>query len=170
MFYLLLALSGSLPLMLTLVQRNFYFVPSLPFFAIAWGIIIANGVEVLANKFYCKSIIKKLTNIFLTILFIAGIVSTYYFAGTIKREKLLLQDVYTLGKKINNTTVCVPAEIMWNNWQFRCYMMRYNSVAFSANDTCFYYINYKNGNSNSSYSETSLKELNLFQLFVNKAE
>src|ERR1019366_7005123 len=35
-FFFLLGCSGSLPLMLTLVQRDFYFTPALPLFAIAW--------------------------------------------------------------------------------------------------------------------------------------
>jgi 4-amino-4-deoxy-L-arabinose transferase-like glycosyltransferase len=163
-FFIWLAFSGSLPLMLTLVQRNFYFVPSLPLFAIAWAIPVANGIEIFSEKLYRNTKVRSAINLILIIAFSAGILTTFYKAGNIKREKEMLQDVYTLSNKINNTTVCVPAEIMWNNWQFRCYMMRYNDVAFSVSDTCLYYVDYKNAVLNQNYKMAQPDNLIMFQL------
>ncbi|HZF99697.1 MAG TPA: glycosyltransferase family 39 protein, partial [Chitinophagales bacterium] len=40
-FFLLLGFAGSAPLLLTMVQKGFYFVPSLPFFAIGFAVWIA---------------------------------------------------------------------------------------------------------------------------------
>jgi hypothetical protein len=44
-FFILVGFSGALPLLLTKVQKGFYFVPSLPFFAIGFALLISNPVH-----------------------------------------------------------------------------------------------------------------------------
>jgi hypothetical protein len=142
--FLLLGFSASLPLMLTLVQRNFYFTPALPLFAIGWALLVAEGVQHLTIQL--NSTYLKLGLVITSTAFITGTGFTIFKAGTAKRDKEMLKDVYTLQKLLpENSTVSVPSEIMWNNWSFRCYMMRYNSVSFTTEDTCKYFVGYKGG-------------------------
>jgi hypothetical protein len=145
LFLLLIGLSASVPLILTKVQRDFYFIPALPFFALAWASIAANGIYAIAEKFEVHKNAWRVVTVLLIIVFFSGIITTYLKAGNIKRHQTQLEDVYNLQKIVAaETTVCVPAEIMWNDWSFRCYMMRYNDISFAKADTCQYYISEKN--------------------------
>jgi 4-amino-4-deoxy-L-arabinose transferase-like glycosyltransferase len=162
-FFMLTALSASLPLMLTLVQRDFYFVPALPFFAMAWAALVVKGISVVAEKFQQLKMWRA-TVILLLIMVISGILATYIKSGNIKRHHAQLADVYKLKEMLaNEATVCVPAKIMWHDWSFRCYMMRYNDIAFANADSCTYYIEFKNGAVSSRY--TLLQSLQKYEVY-----
>lgn len=138
---LLIGLSASLPLMLTKVQRDFYFIPALPFFALAWASLAANYMNIITDKLFQHKKTWRIVSILIAIVFFSGIIITYFKAGNIKRHKSQLEDIYSLKKiLIKKSTVCVTAEIMWNDWSFRSYMMRYNDISFVKADSCKYYI------------------------------
>lgn len=162
--FLLLGLSASLPLMLTLVQRNFYFTPALPMFTIAWAVLLAGVIHYLSQQLWLKPKLWKGTSALFALLLTTGLIATAIKAGSPKRDKDMLHDVYALQTVLKeNTTVCVPSEIMWNNWSMRCYMMRYNSVEFAEGDSCAYYINYKGAALPIHYIKKNL-ELKEFEL------
>jgi len=156
-FFFLLGCAGSLPLLLTLVQRTFYFTPALPFFALALAVIIAPSTNYFSEKLFLNKKLWHSTFVLAAIIFLTGVIFTVYYAGKPKRSPEMLYDVYSIGKQIpENTTVCVSGELMWNNWAFRCYMMRYNSISFAVSDTCRYRIDYiKVNNELSRFQVTS---------------
>jgi 4-amino-4-deoxy-L-arabinose transferase-like glycosyltransferase len=164
-FLLLIGLSASLPLMITKVQRDFYFIPALPFFAMAWATLVATAINTFAEKLSANRKLWIGVTAIAALLFFGGILTTYLKAGNIKRHKAQLEDVYSLKKMLPaETTVCVPEEIMWHDWSFRCYMMRYNDIAFTREDTCAYYIN-SIGKEVTKYSLVeSLQQYNLYYL------
>jgi hypothetical protein len=129
LFWILTGLSASAPLMLTLVQKGFYFVPSLPFFAIASALMIAPMVLSMIQRIDVKS---KGYFAFLFISFAAfsaSIVITGMQKGKFSRNKDLLHDVYTIGKLLPpGSIVTVPSE-MWNNWDLQCSMIRYTNIS-----------------------------------------
>ena len=162
--FLLLGFSASLPLMLTLVQRNFYFTPALPLFAIAWAALTVQPVMYLVRWVERNTKVRQTLTVFFSIALLAGVVATIFMAGNPKRDKDMLHDVYALQTVLKeNTTVCVPSEIMWNNWSMRCYMMRYNSVEFAEGDSCNFYLNYKGVTLPNGYNNKNL-ELKAFGL------
>lgn len=166
LFLFLIGLSASVPLMLTKVQRDFYFIPALPFFALAWASIVAEGINTITEKLYQHKTAWRTITVLLSIVFLSGIVTTISKAGNIKRHKAQLEDVYSLKEILaSETTVCVPAEIMWHDWSFRCYMMRYNDIAFSKADSCSYFISQKNYEPLPNYKlQKTLQQYNLYVL------
>jgi 4-amino-4-deoxy-L-arabinose transferase-like glycosyltransferase len=162
LFWFLLGCCGSLPLVLTKVQRAFYFTPALPMFAIGWSIFIAHGIGNWQKIYLQSKTIIRASVILFSIALLSGLLFTVIYSGKPKRSELLLQDVYTIGNTIAaDSKVCVSDEIMWNNWAFRCYMMRYNSISFSTDGSCEYFI----GTRNSEQRLTSADyELNLFYI------
>jgi hypothetical protein len=167
-FFLLLGLSGSLPLTLTLVQRNFYFTPTLPLFAIAWAIPVAEGLSALIVKFGGYRIWRTTTTIIFALVFVSGIGATIYKAGYPKRDRETLQDVKYFKTAVPvNSFVSVTSDIMWTQWSFRCYMMRYNSISFSTSDSCNYFIGFKNDEAPGGFSPVN-KQLNVFSLYSKK--
>ena len=164
--FVLLGFSASLPLMLTLVQRDFYFTPALPWFAIAWALLIADGLNRSINLL-TEKVIKPLL-VFASMVVVAGIIVTGWLASTPKRDKQMLQDVYTLQKQIpQNSFVSVTSDIMWRNWSFRCYMMRYNSISFTDKDTCGYFVGYKTDKAAADFVQIDAP-LNLFAVYKRK--
>lgn len=141
MLFILLGFAGALPLMLTLVQRNFYFIPALPMFAIAWALLIADGLNYTIDSLEQRPKLRKGLTVFVLMAFITGTAITMAYAGKIKRDRPVLEDVYTIKKLVpENSFVSVTSDIMWMDWSFRCYMMRYDEIQFSDKDTCGYFI------------------------------
>ena len=164
--FLLLGFSASLPLMLTLVQRDFYFTPALPLFAIAWALLIADGFNRCINHLSQRSVLLLVT--FISLALIGGVTITALQAGKPKRDKLMLQDVYSMQTLIpQNSFVSVTSDIMWMNWSFRCYMMRYNSISFSDKDTCGYFVGYKTDKAGADFVQIDAP-LNLFTVYKRK--
>ncbi len=143
LLFLLLGFTASLPLMLTLVQRNFYFIPGLPFFAIGWAMSVVDGLNVAIERLNEQVKWKNAFAMFALVALLSGVGYTTMQAGKAKRDIEMLQDVYAIRKIVpENAFVSVTPDIMWRNWSFRCYMMRYNSISFSEQDTCKYLITY----------------------------
>lgn len=127
-FFLCLGIAGSLPLMLTKVQKGFYFVPSLPFFAIAFGLVVAPIIAMRLERQDFNKYMKWFKP-FTLILFVTVLLFTVSKAGQTRRHKDVLHDVYIIGKYIpGKTLLSVEMEIM-ENWAFQTYMMRYFTVS-----------------------------------------
>lgn len=128
-FFILVGLSGSVPLALTLVQKGFYFVPSLPFFAIGMAIIIAHWILFLVEKINISSRLFKIFIFSTSLLFIGSVTYSALQIGKTSRNKTMLHDVYIIGKSVPQKTVLsVPVET-WNSWDLQCYFARYYSIS-----------------------------------------
>ncbi len=129
-FFILLGLSGSAPLMLTLVQKGFYFVPSLPFFGIGLAIWIIPVISALITTINLRSKKFKLLTVLSIILFISSIGYVIAQKNNISRDKILLHDVYLIGKEVPaHTLVSIPFEMWEDEWSLQCYLMRYYYIS-----------------------------------------
>lgn len=139
-FFILIGLSGSAPLMLTLVQKGFYFVPALPFFAIGLSILIA---PVLFNLIELLNVRSKKYKLLLTsssILLIAVLVFTSMQKDKFNRNKEQIQDIHLIGAIVpKKVTVSIPIEL-WNEWDLQCNLIRHYNISLEASDKKEYYI------------------------------
>lgn len=127
-FFLLLGLSGVLPLMLTMVQKGFYFIPSLPFFAIGFGLILSKPLSHWAVK-VINSRHKKGVSVFSVLMLCAVIVFSCINIGNASRDKDMLNDVREFGKVIPEFSAVSISEHRWNDWPLQCYLIRYHNIA-----------------------------------------
>jgi 4-amino-4-deoxy-L-arabinose transferase-like glycosyltransferase len=135
LWFILIGLSGSMPLMVTLEQRGFYLVTALPYFALAFALLLAPRLTNLFALMSGSSLGLKLFKGFSAALLLASIVFVFTSIGETKRDKEMLQDVYTFGKLIpRGEIVSIPTE-MWNDWNFQTYMVRHNYISLEVNDT-----------------------------------
>ncbi len=169
-FFFIIGLSGSLPLMLTMVQKGFYMVTSFPFFAITFGIVSSQFIipiwSYINTAFSNKSITRTLVILNFLLLII-----TISLAGTPKRDKELLEDVRKLSK------ILPPHEIITienyrfeTKWTFICYLGRIGQISVEGlNYNRTYYIKFK---SDTSTLYENFKKLphhfNLIELYKNK--
>jgi len=135
-----IGLSGSLPLMLTLVQRRFYFAHSLPFFAVGFSLIIAPGLNNLINRIKTERTSFKSFKIITVIIFVSIMAFSVLQIGKTGRNQDQLYDIYLIGKIIpHNSTINIDNSL-WNDWSLQCYLIRnFNiSVDPSKNHHNFY--------------------------------
>ena len=134
--FLLIGLSGILPLMLTKVQRGFYIVPALPFIAMAYATVAAPYVAYLIDKINIKSKSYSYLWIIAQVVFSVSIVAIFINIKEPKRDKEMLEDVHTIGESIPEKTILsTTPEIFWFDWSMQSYLSRhYFIVVDTVND------------------------------------
>jgi len=128
-WFLLIAISGSFPMMVTLEQRTFYLTTSLSFYALALSSLTASHLNRLLSRWnpYSKSFrtFKRLA----VIIFTAAVISNVFLFGRIKRDKILLTDIHSFGKIIPGKSVVKVPPSLWHNWCLHGYFMRYFEIS-----------------------------------------
>lgn len=168
LFLILIGLSGSVPLMITMVQKAFYFTPSLPFFALAFALILAPGLHVLLKKYTNNKSFANYGIWISGILVALSVVFSVMQIGKTSRNKEMLHDVYQIGKIVpSNSTINIDNS-MWNEWDLQCYLIRYYYISLDPNElTRNYVLLNKNLQMNSiaGYKTVNggLEEYNLFE-------
>ncbi len=133
-WFLLIGLSGSLPLMVTLEQRGFYLVTALPFFTIAIAMWLTPRITLFTNKINTTTIRFKIFKIITITLLFATIIYSLSQIGKAKRDKDLLSDIYVIGKIIpRGEIISIPNE-MWNDWSLAEYFVRYFYISCDGSD------------------------------------
>ncbi|MCD6067266.1 MAG: hypothetical protein K0S33_2092 [Bacteroidetes bacterium] len=132
-FYFLLALglSGVLPLMITMVQNKFYFVPALPFFALAFGILLYPRIQKLSEAIRSVRSGRICLLVFSFLLCASGIVYSIREAGKDFRDEETLSEVRLIGPVVQNTTLISVEKEIYEDWNFQFYLLRYYDVSIT---------------------------------------
>jgi hypothetical protein len=122
MLFLSLGLCGSLPLMVTMVQKNFYFAASLPFFALALAFISYKYVIQLINLISIQWL-KKIKIIAYTFL-VLSILFSLLQIGKTRRDNEKLNDIKYLGGYLKNENIVGVDNDAYFDWSFQFYIYR----------------------------------------------
>jgi 4-amino-4-deoxy-L-arabinose transferase-like glycosyltransferase len=169
LFFILIGLSASAPLMLTLVQKGFYFVPSLPFFAIGIALLIAPVTSNLTERINPQKKKFKILLLLCSLLFVATTVFAFMQKGKTSRNQEMLHDVYLIGTVVpKQTTVTIPGN-MWDEWDLKCYLVRYFNISVEPDYQLQYYIQDKlmDANIPPEYKKVNIPTLQ-FDLYMKK--
>jgi 4-amino-4-deoxy-L-arabinose transferase-like glycosyltransferase len=146
--FILIGLSGSLPLEVSPRQHDYYIFPSLAFFSIALGVLFVEPVTTLLKKFYSYSLISALN----IILLVVGLFLSYdkfntnsrykYFYSDFVNPKVQIQQGSTIGTCVNNP---VDRDKFYYNIGLRANLKRYyNSEITQETSKQEYYLTTKN--------------------------
>lgn len=142
LLFLLIAIAASIPLIVTLKQRKYYLIPSIPFYLLAIASIIAPVIKGFTDQ------LSQMTRIWVRriSLFAAAvlIVVAVFRYGTYSRDTQKLGDVYTLSKLLPEGTVISTTDELSTDWSLNAYMSR---VGYLSLDCCHqhtYYLIEKN--------------------------
>ncbi len=161
---LAVGLSGVLPILISLKQRDFYIVGAYPFFAIALAMFIAPILkDYLENLETRKSYLKKIKVFSFVLLFVSITITAFQF-GRVGRDIKLIHDVKRIGTQIKSNSVLLISPSLAQDWALKGYFARYLSVGLTTN---------RNLDSNYLIKETKeeeegfeqIKNLELEQLF-----
>jgi len=138
LFFLLIGLSASLPLMITLEQRGFYLTTSFPYFAIAFAIIAAPFLSS-QIKSVSPKIFKGIKAISITLL-IGTLVITSMQIGTTKRDEEMLHDIYLIGKEIPPQTIISSDRDLFYDWKLQAYFQRLCNISLDEDSLRTYHL------------------------------
>ncbi|HLG04135.1 MAG TPA: hypothetical protein VI731_11105 [Bacteroidia bacterium] len=131
--FLLLALAGSLPLLITREQRGFYLVTAMPFFAMAFAAWLYPFYLRVTDFIFRKTMARNVA----VVIFVAAIagsgIEAYLKTGTPKRDEKLLHDIYLTGKIVGEKGSIVIDETLYKNWSVANYYQRYFHISVSTN-------------------------------------
>jgi 4-amino-4-deoxy-L-arabinose transferase-like glycosyltransferase len=143
LFYFLIGLSASLPLMLTTVQRGFYLVPSFPFFALSFAIIIGEYISTWHQRINIQSMKFKIFQVISVLLLIAALTVSIMNAGKPGRQPGLLHDMYLIGEIIPERSVISVGEELWLDWSAQFTLIRHFEICFEYKNGHEYYLRKK---------------------------
>ena len=158
-----LALSGVIPIMVSMKQSSFYIVTVFPYTALGFGCLMDPTLTNIQFN-------GKTTIVFRTIsvlAFILAIGLNSYFCGKVGRDKDMLADIHALLCALPEKTAVATSASMRNNYQFWTYMERYQGIYIDRNNSQhLYYITTADDNAIDScyhYIETSAINYYLYQ-------
>lgn len=163
LFFILIGLSASLPLIVSLKQRGFYLIPSIPYFILGISFIV---IPLLANKFekYKNNNILKVIN---SVLALGLIIWIFNFDGYF-RDKQKLSDIEKVSELVDRGTVISSSKKVRRNWQVIAYFARLKNISLT-DKTKENFLLIEKGNAplemyNGSYSKLNL-DLEMFELY-----
>lgn len=127
-FYLLIALSATLPVVLSVKQRAFYIIPSFPFFALAAASILYPYYKTLVLERTLPANVNRYLNILYVVMAIGIIVFTGSKYNTIGRDKEVVADVKEISRIVPVNTVIGACPFMSTDFSFLAYIQRYNRL------------------------------------------
>lgn len=144
-FFLLIAVSASLPLMISLKQSTQYLIPSMPFFSICFAIIINQFFNLFEIK---RDIFIKFTSILIVCL---GLLLNILNFGKIGRDKEILTQTHQIIDKLPPNSIVNTNREICTNYSFIAYFSRYNNISFYVDDKNKYEFMILNRNSKNKF-------------------
>ena len=137
LFFLLTGLAASIPFIITLKQRRFYLVPSLPFYILSISCLVVPYLKKLLEKISQKKL-KWIGRSSYIILGMVLIFSVTRF-GRYSRDEVQLKDIYVITEVIPWGSVVGSTEDLCTDWRCVAYMCRtgYLSLEPDKNHTFF---------------------------------
>jgi 4-amino-4-deoxy-L-arabinose transferase-like glycosyltransferase len=165
-FFMMIGLAGSAPLMLTMVQKGFYFVPSLPYFAIGFAMLFKEPVLKFSDFIFASASRQRTFSIISYLFVIAAIVISLSQIGKYSREKELLNDISKLTTVVPDHSTLSTTPALWNQWNLQCYLMRYHFISLEDRRHEQFYLAERSDNATipSGYIPVAL-ELSNFKLY-----
>ncbi|MCF6243255.1 MAG: hypothetical protein L3J74_18200, partial [Bacteroidales bacterium] len=167
-FFLLLGLSGILPMMVSLKQSAFYIVPAYPYIALAFAFYSLPYVVQNFNNIKTGTKAYKIFN-FVSILMIFVAVSfTFYFSGKILRDNDILSDSYKIIKQVPPDTMISIDTTLKEEWSLIGYLYRFAYISLDTLNKHKYYITLESLNDTVNYKELKLG-LKRYKLYVDES-
>jgi len=129
--FFLLGFAGTLPLLLTMVQKGFYMVHALPYFGIAIALIVAPNLVFFFHKKTSTQNHNSTFTYFTFALLISVLIFSTLQIGKTKRDADMLHDVYILKNILPKHTHITLEKSIHQDWGLKVYLMRNSNLSTS---------------------------------------
>ena len=127
LIFLVLGLTGVLPIMISVKQRSFYMLAALPFFSLALGhltIPVLNGFTL-----KIKPRLRKWMTIGSSCVLLTGLVLNVIHIGKYGRDELFLKEMKSALRVIPENEIVAIDSNDYSQWLWHAYFMRYGKVS-----------------------------------------
>ncbi len=137
-FFILIGLSASLPLMVTHQQRGYYLVMSIPFFILGISSLIAPFVYSITNKISKKTI--PVLRVFTLVLLIASFTFCVVRFGDYSRDEGKITDIKNIASVVGKGSTIRCSESLNENWGLIAYLSRIANISIDTKPHDYYII------------------------------
>ena len=130
LFLLLSGACGIVPLALTPVQRPFYMVPALAFFALAISIDLITRFN--SASFAVSRKTQKMLTITAAVCVIALFVFTLTRVGKVSRDEQVLADVHAISGVVPGNGKISTSFAIYSKWDLQFYLLRYHGIVLES--------------------------------------
>ncbi len=131
--FILLGLSGVIPIMISMKQSGFYILATLPLLSIAFALLIEKRIGYLMKKIDTNGIRFNIYKYISICVFIIGIFLVFYNSNKIGRDNCKIEDVYAVGVIVpQNTMIAIEPKIR-TDWSLHGYFGRYFNISLNHN-------------------------------------
>ena len=138
--FLLIGLSGVLPIMISVKQRDFYMLAALPFFSLALGHLTFGMMDGLTQNITPR--LQKWTTIGASCVILAGLTLNLCHIGKYGRDEVFLKEMKTFLNDIPENEVVAIAPEDFSQWTWHAYFMRYGKVSLDDQQPHQYHFTY----------------------------
>lgn len=136
LLFLSLALSGVLPMIISLKQSRFYILTVFPLMAISIGALLLPTLESFSFSEKMRKIIAAVS----VAIFVAAISLNVFFFGKIGRDEEMISDIHLLLSEIPEKNIVNVDEDVYYDYQFCLYCARYHDISVERGDNQKYKI------------------------------
>lgn len=128
MFLILLGLAGTLPMMLTPVQKQFYLTPALPFFAIGFALLIVPKISIfIVYKLNQRGISMVLRSASILLIITTLILCIINF-GKVCRDEVYIADAKKISEQVEYGSTIGSTPTVYFNWTMHSYLIRNHGI------------------------------------------
>lgn len=127
--FLLLGLSGVLPIMVSVKQRDFYMQTALPFFALACSYLCLSLMGHLHEKMNLKRPLHIVFTLSSLLVLLVGVLLPPRGVNTYSRDEALLKDTKAILTELAEEKTLGIAQEDFSQWEWHAYFMRYGKVS-----------------------------------------
>lgn len=138
--FLLIGLSGVLPIMVSVKQRDFYMLAALPFFSLALGHLALLMMDDLTQKINPR--LQKWTTIGASCVLLAGLTLNLCHIGKYGRDEAFLKEMKLVLKEIPENEIVAISPDDYSQWTWHAYFMRYGKVSLDDQQPHPYHFSY----------------------------
>lgn len=170
LFFILIGISASLPLVISPKQHGYYLVPAIPFYCIGLSIIL---LQLLQGRYsnISSNIISKLQRLSL-ILLLMTIILSFSFLGKYSRDKDKLHDIYIISNIIPKGTIISTSIEYCKEWELIAYLSRIGNISLEYTQLHDYYLTGRNSQPDqrilNNYNEILISKLFKYRIFYKK--
>jgi 4-amino-4-deoxy-L-arabinose transferase-like glycosyltransferase len=135
LFFLMIGIAGSFPLIVTLEQRGFYLVNSFPYFALAVASVAVPYVSLLLEKINLFSRSFKIFRIVSVLLFAGAVAFSFLQVGKTSRDKDTIHDVHVIGTVVPHGGIVGSYYQLFSQWSFQEYLVRHYYICLDSKIT-----------------------------------
>jgi 4-amino-4-deoxy-L-arabinose transferase-like glycosyltransferase len=138
--FLLLAVSGSFPIMLSFKQKGYYLVPSLSFYALALAVLVQPIVYSVIHRLYESKSSYRYFKWFSIGFLVFSIIFSLSHLGTIRRDADKLADSQLVAKAIHPGQLVSSNQSLAVDWNLIGYLARNHKISVDWNNLTDFYL------------------------------